>query len=129
MPGQCIPPTQPHTPTLLPHHHDHSPLPTATQARFKYPPHWVPLPMLFEAMAPVDSVTGQPRGFMRMSSAHMLDSLLFTLDIKTDGWHDTERFIRQQAPRLAQVSHVGLHCGVHRAGAAARSVQGCAAVH
>jgi glutathione gamma-glutamylcysteinyltransferase len=34
-------------------------------ARFKYPPHWVPLEDLFHAMLPVDSETGRSRGFLR----------------------------------------------------------------
>jgi glutathione gamma-glutamylcysteinyltransferase len=28
-------------------------------ARFKYPPHWVPLQLLYEAMKPIDSATGE----------------------------------------------------------------------
>ena len=32
-------------------------------ARFKYPPHWVPLPLLWEAMGSVDVATGRPRGY------------------------------------------------------------------
>lgn len=31
-------------------------------ARFKYPPHWVPLPLLWEAMNTTDEKTGQQRG-------------------------------------------------------------------
>lgn len=31
-------------------------------ARFKYPPHWVPLSLLWEAMNSVDITTGQHRG-------------------------------------------------------------------
>lgn len=31
-------------------------------ARFKYPPHWLPLPLLFEAMQPKDADTGRSRG-------------------------------------------------------------------
>lgn len=34
-------------------------------ARFKYPPHWVPVELLYKAMARVDSVTGLPRGLIR----------------------------------------------------------------
>ena len=37
-------------------------------ARFKYPPHWVPLPMLFDAMGYPDPETGKPRGYMRLSA-------------------------------------------------------------
>lgn len=35
-------------------------------ARFKYPPHWVPLERLFEAMQDVDPVTGRPRGWVAL---------------------------------------------------------------
>ena len=34
-------------------------------ARFKYPPHWVPLDALFRALEPIDSETGRSRGFLR----------------------------------------------------------------
>lgn len=32
-------------------------------ARFKYGPHWVPLPSMFDALLPVDSGTGRSRGY------------------------------------------------------------------
>ncbi|KAK6170158.1 hypothetical protein SNE40_018622 [Patella caerulea] len=35
-------------------------------ARFKYPSHWVPLPLLFNSMKKLEE-TGQPRGFMVLS--------------------------------------------------------------
>jgi glutathione gamma-glutamylcysteinyltransferase len=35
-------------------------------ARFKYPPHWVPLPLMFEAMRDVDPVTGRARGWLTL---------------------------------------------------------------
>ena len=35
-------------------------------ARFKYPPYWVKLPELWEAMKGVDSATGMPRGYFQM---------------------------------------------------------------
>jgi len=28
-------------------------------ARFKYPPHWIPVPLLWEAMKPLDMETGK----------------------------------------------------------------------
>lgn len=74
------------------------------QARFKYPPHWVPLPMLYESMSAVDPSTGKPRGFLRMSVNTRPDSVLFTLDIRPDGtWRDAERYIRTTAPELVKV--------------------------
>ena len=36
-------------------------------ARFKYPPYWCPVSTLWKAMAPIDNVTGQPRGFFMLS--------------------------------------------------------------
>ena len=36
-------------------------------ARFKYGVHWVSLPLLFDAMKPIDSATNQSRGFLTLS--------------------------------------------------------------
>lgn len=36
-------------------------------ARYKYPPHWVPVQLLFRAMLPVDPETGKSRGYFIMS--------------------------------------------------------------
>lgn len=38
-------------------------------ARFKYPPHWVPVPRLFAAMSAVDDETRRPRGWLRVGRA------------------------------------------------------------
>jgi glutathione gamma-glutamylcysteinyltransferase len=37
-------------------------------ARFKYPPHWVKLPLLFKAMKDIDKATGRTRGWITVSS-------------------------------------------------------------
>ena len=37
-------------------------------ARFKYPPHWVPLAMMWRAMQRLDPETGLPRGYMVLSA-------------------------------------------------------------
>ena len=42
-------------------------------ARFKLPPHWLPLKDLHAAMAHVDSDSGKPRGFLTVSSSEELD--------------------------------------------------------
>jgi glutathione gamma-glutamylcysteinyltransferase len=43
-------------------------------ARFKYPPHWVPLPLLHQAMQAVDPDTGRSRGYLLLSAQpDMLD--------------------------------------------------------
>ncbi len=38
-------------------------------ARFKYPPHWAPLQLLWDAMQPADPVTQRPRGYFVVSRA------------------------------------------------------------
>lgn len=47
-------------------------------ARFKLPPHWVPLELLWEAMKSLDEMTGRPRGFMVLKKSHNLTHRLFT---------------------------------------------------
>ncbi|KAK0048021.1 glutathione gamma-glutamylcysteinyltransferase 2 isoform X1 [Biomphalaria pfeifferi] len=45
-------------------------------ARFKYPPHWVPMQTLLDAMKTVDPDTGRSRGYAILSSAKNQPSLL-----------------------------------------------------
>src|SRR5262249_19629567 len=40
-------------------------------ARFKYPPHWVPLELLFAAMQAQDGATGQPRGWLSLRARRL----------------------------------------------------------
>jgi hypothetical protein len=57
-------------------------------ARFKYPPHWVPVPMLWRAMMDYkDSVTKEERGYMLLCSAqqrHCYMSILWVPVDKTE---------------------------------------------
>ncbi|XP_041371330.1 glutathione gamma-glutamylcysteinyltransferase-like [Gigantopelta aegis] len=48
-------------------------------ARFKYPPYWTPLPLVFEAMKKVDHVSGKPRGFIELSRLEDPPLVLFKL--------------------------------------------------
>ena len=52
-------------------------------ARFKYPPHWVPLKKLHEAMAALDSSTGRPRGWLVLTQRPEPLSVMFTLDVSS----------------------------------------------
>lgn len=47
-------------------------------ARFKYPPHWVPVPALHAAMQPLDAATARPRGWVALRRSPRPTSLLFT---------------------------------------------------
>ena len=50
-------------------------------ARFKYGPHWVKLPLLFEAMKPVDPDTGRSRGYVLLKNHdHAYDDILKNAD-------------------------------------------------
>ena len=39
-------------------------------ARFKYPPYWVPIGMLFQAMLPFDKLTGKSRGYLVLEAKY-----------------------------------------------------------
>lgn len=51
-------------------------------ARFKYPPHWVPLAKLHEAMQAVDSETGRPRGWVALERRAKASALVFSISTK-----------------------------------------------
>lgn len=64
-------------------------------ARFKYPPHWVPLPSLYEAMKYVDPTTQNPRGFLKVTAATVLQSVLFALDVQhASHWHASQMYLK-----------------------------------
>ncbi|GAB5368214.1 hypothetical protein AAMO2058_001299800 [Amorphochlora amoebiformis] len=68
-------------------------------ARFKYPPHWIPLPLLVEAMQKLDQGTGKARGYMKLSRASgdgsPSSSILFVLTLRK-GFDDSAlRVIRR----------------------------------
>jgi len=53
-------------------------------ARFKYPPHWVPMSLLWEAMQRTDAETGRCRGFMVLRSKEALKDSCLQLVWKAD---------------------------------------------
>lgn len=54
-------------------------------------------------MSYIDPETGRPRGYMRLASNPLLDSVLLTLDVRSEGWRPADAFVRQGAPELVQV--------------------------
>lgn len=69
-------------------------------ARFKYPPHWVPLAELYQAMAAVDPATGMARGFIRLAANPKLDSVMFTLNRPTRAWQQVRAFMDNTLPDI-----------------------------
>jgi len=54
-------------------------------ARFKYPPHWVPVPLLYSATVAADPMTGRARGWAEIRRGTRPASLLFAAR-----WHDRD---------------------------------------
>ncbi|KAL1313469.1 hypothetical protein HN51_040037 [Arachis hypogaea] len=75
-------------------------------ARFKYPPHWVPLSLLWEGMNYVDESTGQTRGFMLISRPHREPGMLYTLSCKHESWISIAKFLMDDVPLLLKSEDV-----------------------
>ncbi|CAA0815218.1 Glutathione gamma-glutamylcysteinyltransferase 1 [Striga hermonthica] len=75
-------------------------------ARFKYPPHWVPLGLLWEAMDTVDESTGLLRGFMLVSRRQRAPSLLYTLSCKHESWTTTAKYLMDDVPVLLSSDNI-----------------------
>lgn len=73
-------------------------------ARFKYPPHWVPLSMLFEAMAYEDPSTGKPRGFLKVMASRTLHSVLFALGCSVEDakWSALRRWVEEDVKGIVR---------------------------
>ncbi len=64
-------------------------------ARFKYPPHWVPLPRLVEAMRPLDPVTGRPRGWIAVRRRDGDHGVMLSLACAGASWPQVARRLRE----------------------------------
>lgn len=69
-------------------------------ARFKYPPHWVPVTLLWEAMNTIDKESGLHRGFMLISRLHRAPALLYTLSCKHESWTKIAKYLVEDVPLL-----------------------------
>ncbi|MFO0553693.1 MAG: phytochelatin synthase family protein [Polyangiaceae bacterium] len=55
-------------------------------ARFKYPPHWIPIETLHQAMLAIDGDTGRSRGWLWLTAAEDARPLFVTLGVPVAGW-------------------------------------------
>ncbi|KAK8506117.1 hypothetical protein V6N13_002764 [Hibiscus sabdariffa] len=69
-------------------------------ARFKYPPHWVPISLLWDAMNTIDKATGHLRGFMVISKFQKATSVLYTMSCKHKDWNVVAKYLTEDLPRL-----------------------------
>nr|AFK47465.1 unknown [Lotus japonicus] len=81
-------------------------------ARFKYPPHWIPLTHLWEGMNYVDESTGKTRGFMLISRPHREPGMLYTLSCKHESWNSIAKFLIDDIPFLLTSEDVKDICKV-----------------
>jgi len=74
-------------------------------ARFKYPPHWVPLTILYEAMQTIDPSTNQSRGYLILSKHskvyHM--SIFCRLNFVQNTWSDFVTDYTKKSKQIMQV--------------------------
>eukprot|EP01083_Nonionella_stella_P064048 166594_1 len=72
-------------------------------ARFKYPPHWVSVSMLWKAMLREDKTTSKSRGFMTLRRSSQPASLLFVLRSHQGrgSWESIRRFFCDVAGRVS----------------------------
>jgi hypothetical protein len=75
-------------------------------ARFKYPPYWVPLQQLWEAMAEQDSQTHQPRGYFVVSGWNTKQQL-------QEQESDVSQLLAQAQDPNSQHSHSHGHSHAH----------------
>ncbi|KAI4311398.1 hypothetical protein MLD38_036300 [Melastoma candidum] len=71
-------------------------------ARFKYPPHWVPLYLLWESMDTIDEKTGQNRGFMLISRPRRDPGLLYTLSCTHKNWVGIASYLVDDVSQLVK---------------------------
>lgn len=55
-------------------------------ARFKYPPHWVPLPLLWQAFEPPDPETNRSRGYILLQKTEELYETFFHVALNPQQW-------------------------------------------
>ncbi|KAI3694349.1 hypothetical protein L1987_77314 [Smallanthus sonchifolius] len=75
-------------------------------ARFKYPPHWVPLKLLWEAMDTVDDASEFHRGFMLVSRHPRPPALLYTLCCKHESWVNIAKYLMEDVLELLSSKNV-----------------------
>jgi len=69
-------------------------------ARFKYPPHWVPLPLLWRSLQRLDAETGRSRGWVQLwPSSIRVPPVFFVVAGGMDmSWRELTAFLRTPLP-------------------------------
>nr|AAO13810.2 phytochelatins synthase [Cynodon dactylon] len=75
-------------------------------ARFKYPPHWVPLSLLWEAMNTTDESTRLLRGFMLISRHTAAPAMLYTVSCRDESWKSMAKYCVEDLPNLLKAENL-----------------------
>ncbi|WVZ72752.1 hypothetical protein U9M48_021163 [Paspalum notatum var. saurae] len=92
-------------------------------ARFKYPPHWVPVQLLWEAMNTTDDSTGLLRGsllfpiflnvgviisdrFMLISRQNTAPSSLYTVSCRDENWRSMAKYCVEDLPNILKAQNL-----------------------
>ncbi len=67
-------------------------------ARFKYPPHWVPLPLLWQAFEPIDPTTNQCRGYIALRKSNTLQDTFFHIAFDLKEWYEIASYVASIIP-------------------------------
>eukprot|EP01137_Pigoraptor_chileana_P019951 Opistho-2@81690 len=65
-------------------------------ARFKYPPHWVPLKTMYAAIVEPDPETQKSRGYILLSARESRPGCLFTVTCQAPTWYSVARYVAQK---------------------------------
>lgn len=57
-------------------------------ARFKYPPHWVPLSLLWQALEPIDPTTNRCRGYITLQKSGYPHNTFFQVALNLQQWSE-----------------------------------------
>jgi len=86
-------------------------------ARFKYPPHWVSVPLLWEAMQTADPETQRSRGYMVVAKGMVSESLLFTIDkTRYEEFEALASWMRMAAMKLPPLMEEEMTRGIYGGG-------------
>ncbi|MDB5219601.1 MAG: hypothetical protein JWO86_7528 [Myxococcaceae bacterium] len=80
-------------------------------ARFKYPPHWVSAERLWEAMNPIDTVTGKSRGWILLRPRQRGIALGFSLQCYGDSWRGLQGRLSSVVTELDAAADVAALAG------------------
>ncbi|MBD2183484.1 phytochelatin synthase family protein [Planktothrix sp. FACHB-1355] len=69
-------------------------------ARFKYPPHWISLPLLWKAFEPVDPVTNKCRGYISLQKSEKLQETFFNVDFDLHQWRSVAPYFAEILPDI-----------------------------